>query len=156
MFSDPNEPMYTIGSVARLLKVSVQLLRLYEREGLILPVRSEAGHRRYSRSDVDRLSCIVDAIRKRKFSIAAIRKIHSLIPCWQIIGCSEADRQACPAFSTESEACWVVKGRMTTCTSRDCRLCVVYQRSVECSSIKQFIIDATTSPAPPAPRLDQP
>ncbi len=147
MIADPNEPMYTIGSVARLLNVSVQLLRLYEREGLILPVRSETGHRRYSLSDVDRLKCIVDAIRNRKFSIASIRKIHSLIPCWQIIGCSDADRRACPAFTTESDACWVVKGGSTECNTRDCRLCIVYQRSVDCSAIKQFIIDATASPA---------
>ncbi|MCY0880534.1 MAG: MerR family DNA-binding transcriptional regulator, partial [Firmicutes bacterium] len=36
----PDEPVYTIGVIARLLGVSPQVLRLWERECLILPART--------------------------------------------------------------------------------------------------------------------
>ncbi|MCX6136833.1 MAG: MerR family transcriptional regulator [Ignavibacteriales bacterium] len=139
-----HDPVYSIGTVARMLKVSVHLLRLYEREGLILPIRSEGRQRLYSASDVSRLGCIISAIRDQKMSIASIQKIQSLIPCWKIRNCREKDRIVCAAFSTAGKACWMIKSDVLACGMQSCRECVVYLRSGDCSSIKQFIIDATS------------
>ena len=49
------EPLYPIGTAARMLNVSVHTLRLYEREGLILPHRKDTGHRLYSNADIERV-----------------------------------------------------------------------------------------------------
>lgn len=53
---DPDEPLYTVGVVAELMDVDAQVVRGYDKRGLIVPERSGAGHRRYSRSDIRRLS----------------------------------------------------------------------------------------------------
>ncbi|MBI4306532.1 MAG: MerR family transcriptional regulator [Chloroflexi bacterium] len=50
-----DEPCYTISIVARIIGVHQQTLRIYEREGLIAPLRSEGNRRLYSHRDVDRL-----------------------------------------------------------------------------------------------------
>ena len=55
MMFDDNEPCYVISVVARMLGVSAQTLRYYEREGLIEPSRSQGRVRLYSQRDVERL-----------------------------------------------------------------------------------------------------
>jgi MerR family transcriptional regulator, heat shock protein HspR len=53
---DEAEPVYPIGVVARLLDVSVQVIRRYDTEDVVTPDRSDGGQRRYSRADVQRLA----------------------------------------------------------------------------------------------------
>lgn len=53
---DPAAPLYTVGVVADLVGVDPQVVRGYDRRGLIEPTRSQSGQRRYSRNDVARLS----------------------------------------------------------------------------------------------------
>jgi hypothetical protein len=60
---DPEEPIYSICSVAQMLGVSVFTLRMYEREGLIVSHKADSTHQRYSQNDVDRIKCIRRAIR---------------------------------------------------------------------------------------------
>ena len=43
---------WTIGELARTAGVSVRALRHYEDVGLLVPDRSEGGHRRYEASDL--------------------------------------------------------------------------------------------------------
>jgi MerR family transcriptional regulator, heat shock protein HspR len=81
-------PAFSIGSVARLLGVSVHTLRMYEREGLIIPFKTPSGQRRYSAQDVEHLRCIRKAINEEKLGIAGIQHLQALIPCRQIVGCS--------------------------------------------------------------------
>lgn len=136
-------PIFSIGSVARLLKISAGTLRMYEREGLILPYKSKTNQRWYSHSDIERVRCIRAAIKEEKMSIEGIKRIHSLIPCWEIIGCSEKDRQNCEAFKGNKRGCWAYRQLNTTCAERDCRLCEVYTMAVDCGRIKETIVRAT-------------
>lgn len=53
---DPSAPLYTVGVVAELVGVDPQVVRGYDRRGLVEPTRSTSGQRRYSRNDVARLS----------------------------------------------------------------------------------------------------
>lgn len=57
--SDETYPLYTISVVADLLDVDVQVVRRLDQAG-IAPDRSEGGHRRYSRADVERLAYALD------------------------------------------------------------------------------------------------
>ncbi|MBI4219375.1 MAG: MerR family transcriptional regulator [Chloroflexi bacterium] len=50
-----DDPCYTISIVARIVGVHQQTLRIYEREGLVAPLRSGGNRRLYSHRDVDRL-----------------------------------------------------------------------------------------------------
>ncbi len=55
MMFDDTEPCYVISVVARMLGVSAQSLRYYEKAGLIEPSRSQGRVRLYSQRDVERL-----------------------------------------------------------------------------------------------------
>lgn len=60
VLDDPSKPLYTVGVVADLMGVDPQVVRGYDRRGLVEPERSESGHRRYSRKDIQRLSRAMD------------------------------------------------------------------------------------------------
>ena len=47
--------LFSISHVAELTGVGVQSLRQYEARGLVTPMRSEGGTRRFSREDIARL-----------------------------------------------------------------------------------------------------
>jgi MerR family transcriptional regulator, heat shock protein HspR len=55
--------VYAISVVAELVGIDQQSLRLYERRGLLQPVRTEGGTRRYSSHDIDRLHRILQLLR---------------------------------------------------------------------------------------------
>jgi MerR family transcriptional regulator, heat shock protein HspR len=132
-------PSYSIGTVARLLGVSVEVIRLYERRGLVLASRSDGKQRLYCESDVERLRCIRAAINGHKISIEGIRRIHSMIPCWEHVHCSVEERNACPAYHLSQAGCWTYKHQENACAQRDCRLCNVYQLSADCEKVKGLI-----------------
>ncbi|MFO7444929.1 MAG: MerR family transcriptional regulator [Ignavibacteriaceae bacterium] len=133
------QPLYAISVAAKILGVSVHTLRMYEREGLIVPYKKESSHRLYSQSDIDRLNCIRKAINELKISINGIKTIYSLIPCWNILKCSEHDRANCLAFHNHSEPCWTFRHINNVCTGVECRECAVYKNYTECGSIKECI-----------------
>lgn len=139
------EPIYPIRIAAKLLNISVHTLRMYEKEDLILPYKKSSNHRLYSRNDIDRINCIRSAINDSKISINGIKTIYAMMPCWEILNCSEEDRSKCSAFLRHSEPCWAVKGDDTICATKDCRNCLVYQEYGECGSIKNFIRNKLTS-----------
>ncbi len=64
----------SIGDAARLIGVSRAVLRLWERERLILPRRSSGRHRVYSAADLRRLRQIVQLRRVDRLNAAAIRR----------------------------------------------------------------------------------
>ena len=70
----PDEPVYTIGVVARLLGCSTQTLRMWEREDLIRPHRTDTNNRLYSDSDFRRLGEIYQLTRQG-VNLAGIRAI---------------------------------------------------------------------------------
>ena len=72
---DRKKPLYQISAVARMLGVHAQTLRLYEREGLIKPARSEGNTRLYSEEDVDRLRTIISLTRDLGVNLAGVEII---------------------------------------------------------------------------------
>ena len=52
---DPDHPTYGMGQAAELLDVPPAFLRSLDAAGLLTPARSEGGHRRYSRNQLDRI-----------------------------------------------------------------------------------------------------
>ena len=56
MLDDPAHALFTVGVVADLLGIDVQIVRRYDTEGLITPQRSTGRQRRYSRDDIARLA----------------------------------------------------------------------------------------------------
>ena len=50
---------YTISAVAEMFDIHPQTLRMYEREGLLKPSRSDGNTRVYSDEDLERLEVIL-------------------------------------------------------------------------------------------------
>ena len=142
--SDSNEPLYTISTAAGLVGVSEHTLRLYEREGLIIPYKKQSGHRLYSKSDIERLKYIREMLVVQKLSIAGIKGMFSLIPCWKIIECSDEDRKNCDAYQKDYWPCWTYKHENNICTKFDCRLCEVYKTHGRYVEIKKVIRNMTS------------
>jgi len=68
--SEKDEPLFMISVVAEMLNVHPQTLRLYEREGLISPSRSDGKRRLYSESDVEQLRFILHLTRDLGVNLA--------------------------------------------------------------------------------------
>lgn len=131
-----NDPIFTISSAAKILDISVHTLRMYEREGLIIPFRKESNQRLYSQKDIERVQCIKKTINEDKINIEGMRRILALLPCWTIINCSENDRKNCEYYSSHTQPCWMINHKDNVCKDGNCRDCEVYQSFGSCSSIK--------------------
>ena len=75
---DYDEPVYLISVVAKLMNIHPQTLRLYEREGLLKPSRTEGKMRLYSRRDIDKLKLILTLARDMGVNLAGIDIILQL------------------------------------------------------------------------------
>lgn len=139
MTKNADLPLYTISTAAHLLGISIHTLRMYEREGLIIPHKKESNQRLYSENDLERITCIRKTINQDKVSIEGIKRILSLIPCWSIIKCSQSDRDNCKAYDGHTVPCWMLNHRKNVCAHRECRECEVYRNCADCGSIKESL-----------------
>jgi len=63
---------YMISSVAEMYGIHPQTLRLYEREGLLKPSRTEGNTRLYTDEDIERLEIILSLARDLGVNISGI------------------------------------------------------------------------------------
>ena len=70
MRRDPKAGAYMIGVVAARYEIHPQTLRLYEREGLLLPSRTEGKTRLFSEEDLERLELILSLTRDLGVNLA--------------------------------------------------------------------------------------
>jgi len=69
---------YMISAVAELYDIHPQTLRLYEREGLLRPERSDGNTRRYSADDLERLEFILTLTRELGVNLAGVEVILNM------------------------------------------------------------------------------
>jgi MerR family transcriptional regulator/heat shock protein HspR len=69
---------YSISVVAKMFSVHQQTVRMYEKEGLISPKRSEGNTRLFSEEDVDRLEEIINLTTKWGVNLAGVEIILRL------------------------------------------------------------------------------
>ena len=129
-----------IGEVARQLRIAVETIRMYEREGLILPDKTTGGQRVFSPEDVQWIHCIRRLIKQEGLNLEGIRRLLALLPCWELRPCSEAERLQCPAFLGASKPCWLIKERLPeSCRMAECRKCNVYRSASRCENLKRLL-----------------
>lgn len=76
--ADRETPLFMISVVAELLGVHPQTLRLYEREGLLKPSRTEGNTRLYSEEDLERLETILSLTRDLGVNLAGVEIILNM------------------------------------------------------------------------------
>ncbi len=69
---------YTISAVAEIYDVHPQTLRLYEREGLLKPSRSEGNTRLYTDIDLERLEVVLSLTRELGVNLAGVEIILNM------------------------------------------------------------------------------
>ncbi|HOW86931.1 MAG TPA: helix-turn-helix transcriptional regulator [Candidatus Aminicenantes bacterium] len=71
-------PVYHISAVAEMYGIHPQTLRLYEREGLLAPSRSQGNTRLYSEADLRRLEIILNLIRDLGVNLAGVEVVLNM------------------------------------------------------------------------------
>ena len=97
METNYQEPLYTIGIVAKLLGVCCATLRIWEKNGLIKPVRL-GKNRYYSKADLDQLEHVKKLIQKKRINIEGVKAILNTKPCWEITNCPPEVRNPCVVY----------------------------------------------------------
>jgi MerR family transcriptional regulator/heat shock protein HspR len=69
---------YMISAVAEQYAIHPQTLRLYEREGLLTPSRSEGNTRLYTDEDIERLEVILQLTRELGVNLAGVEIILNM------------------------------------------------------------------------------
>ena len=69
---------YTISAVAEMYDIHPQTLRLYEREGLLAPSRSDGNTRLYTDKDLERLEVILSLTRDLGVNLAGVEIILNM------------------------------------------------------------------------------
>ncbi|MGD9677221.1 MAG: MerR family transcriptional regulator [Vulcanibacillus sp.] len=78
-----NRPLFPMSIIMELTDLSARQIRYYEENDLIIPARTNGGHRLFSFSDIDRLLEIKDLLEK-KVNLAGIKEIFNIRDSEQI------------------------------------------------------------------------
>jgi hypothetical protein len=99
-----------IGSVAKLMNLSVRRILQYEEEGLVIPrEKTDGGHRLYSEHEINQIRNIIHLIHDHGLTLAGIKTLLKMTPCWKIFPCLVKDQ--CKAYKTPELACWEIRER---------------------------------------------
>jgi MerR family transcriptional regulator, heat shock protein HspR len=69
---------FSISAVAKMFSIHQQTIRLYEREGLITPKRSEGNTRLFSEEDVNKLEEVIYLTHKLGINLAGVQMVLKL------------------------------------------------------------------------------
>ena len=78
MAGKKSKAAYMISAVAEQYNIHPQTLRLYEREGLLAPSRSEGNTRLYTDDDIERLEVILKLTRDLGVNLAGVEIILNM------------------------------------------------------------------------------
>ncbi len=78
MTRNKGKAAYMISAVAEQYEIHPQTLRLYEREGLLAPSRSEGNTRLYTDEDLERLEIILKLTRELGVNLAGVEIILNM------------------------------------------------------------------------------
>lgn len=117
--------MYLINEVSRRVELSQKRIREYEKEGFIRPEREpNTNNRLYSDFEVSQIRRITYLIHERGFTLACLRNLMVLAPCWNIFACPA--KQDCAAYGEPHRDCWEIRQQTTTLCPGPCERCAVY------------------------------
>ena len=130
------EKIYKIGQVAKMLGISVPTLRMYEREGILIPIKSTGGTRYFSEGDVHWIRCIRRMITELGLNLEGIRRLLALIPCWELTDCGRREDGTCDMSADSTRPCWMKEDRPCKQNHTECYACPSYRYSVNCENLK--------------------
>ena len=137
-----DDPVISIGVLAKKVGLSVSAIRKYENAGLIIAYRTDSGRRLFSPEDIERVRNIQHMIQDLGLNIEGIRRMQALLPCWDLAPCDAETRKSCPSFNDNTRPCWTIKGLDCAPQGNECRCCIVYRFGSLCTQdIKRLLHD---------------
>ena len=127
MINNSLDPVISIGTLAKKVGLSVSAIRKYEEQGLLISHRTESGHRLFSYEDIERLRSIQHLIKEIGFNFEGIRRMQTMLPCWDLLPCEKKVRDNCLAYKGNTKPCWMIKEAHCTLKGNECRKCLVYR-----------------------------
>jgi len=127
-----------IDAVAKHFKVSVDLLRLYEREGILIPLKSEKGTRYFTEADFLWIGTILRLVREARLNFAGIRHLLALLPCYEIRKCGYEQKETCPITKDATTPCW--NNRACCSNIQECYNCAVYRSAPACQNLRALLV----------------
>jgi MerR family redox-sensitive transcriptional activator SoxR len=117
-----NQPLLTIGEVARRAGVATSTLRFYEDQGLLLPSRTAANVRRYPREALRRVA-FVKAAQQVGLSLDEVRRVLASLPASRTPTRADWERVAKawrPLLDARIAALERVRDKLTSCIGCGC------------------------------------
>ncbi len=134
----PAEPAYSIGIAARKLGITIPSLRLYEKEGLILPLRTATNRRLYSINDLRIVQTTKHLIHHHGLNFAGIRRLMAFLPCWKIRGCNPVLYRRCEVPHITDSPCWSSGKARWREWDGDCQSCPVYEMASQIGQLSIY------------------
>jgi len=128
--------LYKIGETAEKAGISVPTLRMYENEGILIPIRSKGGTRYYDDEDLSWIMCIRRMISELGLNLAGIRRLLALIPCRDLKKCSQENFEKCVVGEDSTKPCWMILKQSSNTSFDECHDCPSYRYSVNCDNMK--------------------
>ena len=121
-------PIYNIKKASQKTGITSNLIRAYERLGLIRPFRKDDNnYRLFTEDEVEWIARIKKLINEVGFNVEGIKSILTIEPCWEHRNCPEDLRNNCPAYQNYNTPCWQVKKKIFCCSpNRECFKCTYY------------------------------
>lgn len=74
---DPGAPLFSVGQAAEMLDMQPAFIRRLDSEGVVVPLRSPGGQRRYSRTEIDHIAALA-ALMGEGMTLAGAQRIVEL------------------------------------------------------------------------------
>lgn len=76
---DEETPLFTISIVSKILGIHTQTLRIYDKEGLVCPIRTPTNRRLYSEKDIKRLKYVCYLVHERGVNLSGAKIILEMV-----------------------------------------------------------------------------
>ncbi len=124
--SDRHKPLYSMKATAQRTGLDPNLIRHYERQGLIKPYRDpDNNYRLFTLDEIEWLEMINRLIHEAGLNIEGIKFILTLDPCWTQKDCPPNIKEACDRCHQSNHPCWFLKEDVEG-ECGDCYNCVQY------------------------------
>lgn len=120
-------PRYLINEVVRITGVEPNVIRKYEKQGLLKPYRRPKDNfRKLTEDEVEWVKTVWSLIHEKGMSIEGILRIITSNKCWEYFDCMDEDRKECEIYNSGKYPCWKFNAVGKKCKHGNCYECDFY------------------------------
>ena len=125
--SEKHIPKLGMKAASQRTGIECNVIRQYERHGLIKPYRDpDNNYRLFTEDEVEWLGRIKKLLGEMGYNIRGIRAILTLNPCLHLTQCSQEQRDNCVIQKAGDYPCWHFDSGVQCCNAKECYRCEYY------------------------------